>query len=82
MFDKLLTVLSKNLGCTIVLLVTAVLFVYFSNGVIEGLIAAVAAVIAFTCAAILYKEYKALPNKKAAPTKKAAPAKKTTAKRK
>lgn len=73
MFDKLLNVFAKNLGYTIVLVVTIILFLYFSEGLIEGLIAAVAAVIAFACIMALYKAYKATP----APVKKTAPAKKT-----
>lgn len=74
MFDKLLNVLAKNLGYTIVLIVTVILFLYFSEGLIEGLIAAVAAVIAFACIMALYKAYKTTP----APAKKTAPAKKAT----
>ena len=76
MFEKLLSVLSKNLGYTIVLVIAAIFFFYFAEGLIEGLIAAVAAMIAFSCGAALYAEYKKEP------AKKAVPAKKSTAKKK
>ena len=71
MFDRLLNVLAKNLGITIVLVVAAILFFYFSEGLIEGLIAAVAAVFAFTCVMLLYKEYKTTPVQKVKTTKSA-----------
>lgn len=58
MFDRLLSVFSKNLGYTIVMIVAVIFFVYFSDGLIPGLIAAVSAVLAYTCGAMLYKEYK------------------------
>ncbi len=61
MFDRWLNVLSKNLGYTIVFVVAVVFFMYFSEGLIPGLIAAVSAVLAFTCGAMLYKEYKNTP---------------------
>lgn len=73
MFDKLLNVLAKNLGYTIVLAVCIVLFVAFSGGLISGLITAVSASLAYTCVMILVAEYKKAPAK--AVTKKA-PAKK------
>ena len=80
MFDKLLNVLSKNLGYTVVL-VAAILFAVFSNGLIAGLITAVSALLAYTCISALYKEYKSAPAKKPVPAKKA-PAKKPVAKKK
>ncbi len=58
MFDRWLNVLSKNLGYTIVFVVAVVFFVYFSDGLIPGLIAAVSAVLAYTCGSMLYREYK------------------------
>ena len=61
MFDRWLNVLSKNLGYTIVLIVSVIFFIYFSDGVIPGLIAAVSAVLAYTCGTMLYKEYKNTP---------------------
>ena len=76
MFEKLLNVLSKNLGYTVVLVAAILLFAVFSDGLIAGLITAVSALLAYTCIVALYKEYKALPVKKATSTKK------TTAKKK
>lgn len=58
---KFIKVLAKNLGLTIVLAVAIILFAIFSDGLIEGLIAALSALIAYTCCQLLYKEYKALP---------------------
>ena len=77
MFEKLLNTLSKNIGYTIIMIVAVIFFIYFSDGLIEGLIAAVSAMIAYTCGAMLYKEYKAT-----APAKKTTPTKKTTTKKK
>ena len=78
MFDKLLGVLSKNLGYTVVLVVAILLFAVFSDGLIPGLITAVSALLAYTCIMVLYKEYKATPAKKAPAkvAKKSAPKKK------
>ena len=76
MFDKLLTVLSKNLGYTVILAVALLLFAVFSDGLVAGLITAVSALLVYTCASALYKEYKALSVKKSVVVKKATPAKK------
>ncbi|MBQ5699672.1 MAG: hypothetical protein IIV74_00025 [Alphaproteobacteria bacterium] len=76
MFEKLMNVLSKNLGYTVVLVTAILLFAIFSDGLIPGLITAVSALLAYTCIVALYKEYKA------APAKKAPQAKKTTTKKK
>lgn len=70
MFDKLLTVLSKNLGYTIILTIAIIFFAIFSDGLIPGLITAVSALLAYACIIALYGEYKKIPNKKAAPAKK------------
>ena len=78
MFDKLFTVLSKNLGYTVVLVAAILLFAVFSDGLIAGLITAISALLAYTCIMALYKEYKALPIKKALNAK---PAKKTVKKK-
>lgn len=71
-FEKLLNVLSKNLGYTMVLAVSILMFAIFSDGLIAGLITAVSALLAYTCIEALYKEYKKEPVKKAAPVKKSA----------
>lgn len=76
MFDKILTVLSKNLGYSVVLAVSLLLFALFSDGLVPGLITAVSALLVYTCTAALYKEYKALPVKKPVAAKKTTPAKK------
>lgn len=76
MFEKLLNVLSKNLGYTIVLVVSILLFAEFSDGLIPGLITAISVLLAYTCIVALHKEYKALPTKKATSTKKTAAKKK------
>lgn len=57
-FEKILSVLAKNLGITIVLILAIVLFAWFSNGLIPGLITAASALLAFTSAEMLYKEFK------------------------
>jgi len=75
MFEKIVNVLSKNMGYTVVLAVAILLFAVFSDGLIAGLITAVSALLAYTCVEALYKEYKAMGAKKVAPVKKA-PAKK------
>ncbi len=80
MFEKLLNVLSKNLGYTVVLAVALLLFAVFSDGLIAGLITAISALLVYTCVQALYREYKALPNKKAQPVKKTTTAKKKTKK--
>ncbi len=78
MFEKLLNVLSKNLGYTVVLVAAILLFAVFSDGLIAGLITAISALLAYTCFVALYKEYKAMPAKKATTSK---PAKKTAKKK-
>ncbi len=60
-FEKILNVLAKNLGYTVVLVAAIVLFAVFSGGLISGLITAGSAVIAFTCINLLYKEYSKSP---------------------
>lgn len=72
MFDKLLNVLAKNLGYTVVLVMAIVLFVVFSGGLISGLITAVSALLAYTCIMALVAEYK----KSSTPVAKKAPARK------
>lgn len=76
MFEKLLNVLSKNLGYTVVLAVSIILFAIFSDGLVPGLITAVSALLAYTCITALYYEYKKVPVKSAAPVKKTAKSKK------
>ena len=56
---KLIAVLAKNLGLTIVLFAAIILFALFSDGLLAGLITALSALIAYTCCELLYREYKA-----------------------
>ena len=56
---KLIAVLSKNLGLTIVLFAAIILFAIFSDGLLAGAITALSALIAYTCCELLYREYKA-----------------------
>ncbi|MFQ6777737.1 MAG: hypothetical protein ACLRFI_00345 [Alphaproteobacteria bacterium] len=64
--QKLLSVLTKNIAVTIILVVAIVLFVYFAADLLPGLIAAFAALLVYTCCGVLYKEYQ----KMSSPTKK------------
>ena len=62
---KLIGVLARNLGLTIVLVAAIILFAIFSDGLLAGLITALSALIAYTCCELLYREYKAgTPEKK------------------
>ncbi|MBQ8294066.1 MAG: hypothetical protein IJX89_01635 [Alphaproteobacteria bacterium] len=69
MFEKLLNVLSKNLGYTVVLVAAILLFAVFSDGLIAGLITAISALLAYTCIQALYQEYKKVPAKTTAKKK-------------
>lgn len=57
-FEKILSVLAKNLGYTVVLVVAIVLFAIFSGGLLRGVITAGSALIGYVCITLLYKEYK------------------------
>jgi hypothetical protein len=64
-FEKILNVMTKNLGYTVILLVSIALFAIFSDGLLRGLITAASALIAYICIDLLYKEFKkATPKKK------------------
>lgn len=60
MFERILNVLAKNMGYTLLLVVSLLMFAVFSDGLIAGLITAVSAMLVYACAATLYKEYKKL----------------------
>lgn len=63
--NKLITVLARNLGLTIVLIAAIILFAIFSDGLLAGLITALSALIAYTCCELLYRSYKEIsPAKK------------------
>ncbi|MDR1337864.1 MAG: hypothetical protein LBJ73_02430 [Rickettsiales bacterium] len=63
-FEKIIGVLTNNLGYTIVLLISIALFAIFSDGLLAGLITAASALIAYICVDLLYQEFKKLPSKK------------------
>lgn len=69
-FEKILNVMAKNLGYTVVLVAAIVLFAVFSGGLLRGLITAGSAVIAFTCINLLYKEFQKSPAPKKVSKKK------------
>lgn len=71
--ENILNILAKNLGLTIVLVIAITLFAIFSDGLLAGLITAASALIAYTCATMLYKDYKTTstePAKKSAPRRR------------
>lgn len=57
-FEKLLYVLSNNLGYTVVLSAAIILFTIFSDGLLSGLITAISALLAYTCVVALAREYR------------------------
>ncbi len=56
--EKLLDVLTKNMGYTIVLVVAILLFAAYSDGLIPGAITALSALVGYACVLSLYREYK------------------------
>ena len=62
--ERILAVLVKNLGYTIVLVLAIVLFAMFSDGLISGLITAASALIGYACIMALVSEYKKGPKGK------------------
>lgn len=64
-FTKLIKVMAKNLGLTIVLVAAIILFATFADGLLAGLITALSALIAYTCGELLYREFKASGSDKA-----------------
>lgn len=56
-FDKLIKVLTNNLGYTVILVICILLFAVFSNGLIPGLITAGSALIGYICAKQLYDKF-------------------------
>ena len=83
-FERILGVFGKNVGYTVVMILAIILFAFFSDGLIPGLISAFSAVIAYACIVMLYKEFKKeFSTKKpvSAPVKKAPAKKKTVSKK-
>lgn len=62
--EKILKVMLDNFMYTLVLLIAIVLFAWFSNGLLYGLISALSAIVAYACIVYLYKEYNKKPSKK------------------
>ena len=78
-FDKIMAVFGKNLAYTIILIIAIIFFVHFSDGDINGIVAALSALIAFICIMALYYEFKkAFSGKKSVAT---VTAKKTSVKK-
>ena len=69
--NKLIAVMAKNLGLTIVLIAAIILFAIFSDGLLAGAITALSALIAYTCCELLYREYKATNTATKTTTKRA-----------
>lgn len=64
-FEKLGRVLVKNIVYTITLVVAFILFLYFAGGdMIGGILTALAALVVYVSIALLYQEYKKMPNTK------------------
>lgn len=61
--EKILSVLAKNLGYTVVLVLAIILFAMFSDGLISGIITALSALLGYACIMALYNEYKKSPSK-------------------
>ena len=59
--ERILAVLTKNIGLTIVLVLAIILFAIFADGLIGGIITAISALLAYTCVEMLYQEYKKTP---------------------
>ena len=61
--ERILSVLAKNLGYTVVLVLAIILFAMFSDGLISGIITAFSALIGYACSMALHTEYKRTPAK-------------------
>lgn len=59
--ERILAVLAKNLGYTVVLVLSIILFAMFSDGLISGIITALSALLGYACIMALYSEYKKSP---------------------
>ncbi|MDW2994980.1 MAG: hypothetical protein R8N24_03065 [Alphaproteobacteria bacterium] len=80
MFERILNVLAKNMGYTLLLVIALLLFAIFSDGLVAGLITAVSALLVYACIRALYAEYKKMPAKAAGAKKVNATVKKKSAK--
>ena len=80
MFERILNVLTKNMGYSLLLVVSLLMFAVFSDGLIPGLITAVSALLVYACIMALYKEYKKMPTVKTVSAKKKTATKKASVK--
>lgn len=69
-FEKILAVLARNLGLTVVLAISVILFAVCSNGLLNGIVTAVSASMAYVALTLLYKEFKKKPAASAKPKPK------------
>lgn len=70
-WEKLKKVLSANIAYTVILIFGFILFVYFAGGdLIGGALTALSALVVYVCVALLYGEYKKIPNTAAKPAAK------------
>ncbi|MBR5355033.1 MAG: hypothetical protein IK122_02810 [Alphaproteobacteria bacterium] len=71
-WEKLKKVLGANVAYTVILVFGLILFLYFANGdLIGGVLTALSALVVYVCIALLYGEYKKIPNTKPAAKKPA-----------
>ena len=62
-FEKLKKVLIANVAYTVILVFGIILFLYFAGGdLIGGVFTAISALVVYVCVALLYGEYKKIPN--------------------
>lgn len=79
-WEKLKKVFTANIAYTVILVFGLILFLYFADGdLIGGVLTALSALVVYVCIALLYGEYKKIPDAKPVAKKVAA---KKTAKRK
>lgn len=80
-FEKLKKVFAANIAYTVILVFGLILFLYFADGdLIGGLFTAISALVVYVCIALLYGEYKKIPNNAKSQSKPVA--KKSVAKKK
>ena len=65
-FKKLGKVLMNNMAYTVVFIIAFIFFLHFADGhIIDGILTALSALIAYIAATLLYGEFKKAPVKKA-----------------
>ena len=64
-WEKLKKVLGANVAYTVILVFGLILFLYFAGGdLIGGVLTALSALVVYVCIALLYGEYKNIPDTK------------------